>query len=52
MKKLICIRHTQYLEIQQSIQLVLNNGQRLDQLLRAHGTHHSVNPKKTTHTGL
>lgn len=39
--------HTQYLKIQQSVQLVLNDGQRLNQLLCVHGTHHTVNPDRT-----
>lgn len=46
--------HTEYLEIQQSIQLVLNDGQRLNQFLCVHGAHHTVNPDKKgnahTHT--
>lgn len=36
-----------YLEIQQRIQLVLNNGQSLNQLLRVHGAHHTVSPINT-----
>lgn len=40
-------KDTQYLEIQQSVQLVLDDGQRLDQLLCVHGAHHAVNTDKT-----
>lgn len=40
-------KDTRYLEIQQSVQLVLDDGQRLDQLLCVHGAHHAVNTDKT-----
>lgn len=33
-----------YLEIQQCIQLVLNDGQSLNQLLRVHGAHYTFGP--------
>lgn len=39
--------HHRYLEIQQSVQLVLNDGQRLNQLLRVHGAHHAIDPDHT-----
>lgn len=35
-----------YLEIQQCIQLVLNGGQSLNQLLCVHGAHHTISPGK------
>lgn len=44
-------RH-QYLEIQQSVQLVLNDGQCLNQLLRVHGAHHAIDPDQTENAGV
>lgn len=44
-------RH-QYLEIQQSVQLVLNDGQRLNQLLRVHGAHHAIDPDQTENASV
>lgn len=38
------IQHAEYLEIQQGIQLVLNDGQGLNQFLCVHGAHYAVNP--------
>lgn len=35
-----------YLEVQECIQLVLNDGQSLDQLLCVHGAHHTFGPEK------
>ena len=36
-----------YLEIQQCVQLVLNGGQSLNQLVRVHGAHHAFSPGDT-----
>lgn len=41
-----------YLEIQQSVQLVLNDGQRLNQLLRVHGAHHAIDPDQTENVSV
>lgn len=39
-----------HLKVEQSIQLVLNNGQSFDQLLCIHGAHHSINTAQCTNT--
>lgn len=44
--------HHRYLEIQQSVQLVLNDGQRLNQLLRVHGAHHAIDPDHTENASV
>lgn len=44
--------HVPHLEIQQSVQLVLDDGQRFDQLLRGHGAHHAIDPAHTGRTQL
>lgn len=42
------IKAAVYLEIQQCIQLVLNDGQSLNELLCVHGAHHTIGPKNHT----
>lgn len=39
-----------HLKVEQSVQLVLNNGQSFDQLLCIHGAHHSINTAQRTNT--
>lgn len=51
-KKYEVYRHQdkRYLEVQQSVQLVLNDGQSFNQLLRVHGAHDSVNTARHRQT--